>query len=101
MGQYQLVGTARNVSEIAAAMNARRLQLGLTIAELNEIAGFAGGYTAKIFAPGYDKSLGKLSLPVLLESLGLRLAIISDDGAIPPITRRALNERTTGAAKNR
>lgn len=99
MAQFQLVGTATTADEIAQAINVRRRQLGLTMSEMNSITGFASGYVNKVFAPGYNKSLGKISLPVFLETLGLRLCVVADDRALPPITRRAISERNMSAAK--
>lgn len=99
MGQYQLIGVATNADEIAQAINTRRQQLGLTMTEMNNVTGFADRYVSKILAPNYPKQLGKLSLPVFLETLGLRLCIVADDHALPPITRRAISERNLSAAK--
>lgn len=93
MSRYQLVGTADDAASIAAVLNVRRQQLGLSLGEMNDLTGFAGGYCNKIFAPNYRKQLGHLSLPVFLKTLGCRLAIIADDESLPPITKRALNER--------
>ncbi len=99
MAQYQLVGTATNADEIAQIINTRRQQLGLTMAEMNNITGFADRYVSKIFAPNYPKSLGKLSLPIFLETLGLRLCVVADDESLPKITRRAISERSMSAAR--
>ena len=99
MSRYQLVGTASDATGIADALNTRRKQLGLTMSELNDLSGFAGGYVNKVFAAGYKKDLGRLSLPIFLEALGCKLAIIADDEAIPAITRRAIKERHLSPSK--
>jgi hypothetical protein len=101
MGQFQLVGTASNVQEIADVMNMRRVQLGLTMSEMNDITGFADRYVNKIFASGYPKQLGSISLPVFLETLGLRLCLVADDHALPPVTRRAISEKVLSASKTK
>lgn len=99
MSRYELIGTADDTASIAAALNARRQQLGLTLCEVNDIAGFAGNYVHKLFASGCKKQLGNLSLSVLLASLGVKLVLVADDEALPPITRRAINERTISSHK--
>ena len=99
MSQYRLLGTAETAQEVAAALNIRRQELQLTLADLDEILGFAPRYASKIFAPNYRKSLGALSLPAFLQGLGCKLVIVADDSpeALPAITQRAIRERTVGA----
>ncbi len=99
MSRYRLLAEATTPQEIADALNIRRQELGITINELNDVTGFAGGYVGKIFAKGYRKNLGQLSLPTFLEALGCRLVIVADEDpeALPRRMRRALAERTTGA----
>jgi hypothetical protein len=68
------------------------------MADLDDALGFTPGYVSKIFARGYDKNLGPQSLPAMLAGLGCKLAIVLDEQAeLPPIIRRTINERTTGA----
>jgi hypothetical protein len=98
---YKLIATAQTPMEIADALNARRKELQLTMLELDEILGFAGRYSSKIFAHGYRKNLGHLSLPAMLDALGCRLAIIANeaDDALPPITRRTMHEKSISAGR--
>ena len=99
--QYRLVATAETPQQIADALNVRRQELCLTITDLDEILGLAPSYCSKLFAHGYRKNLGHLSLPVMLQALGCRLAIIADDGenALPKVTQRAMRERSCGPNK--
>ena len=81
------IGYARTPGEIARILAIRRTQLGITSRQLDQIAGLADGHTSKIECG--TKNLGQISLPILLETLGLKLAIVADDGALPRQTRRA------------
>lgn len=55
---------------------ARRKELGLPQMLVDEIAGLQPGYTGKLECG--DKRLGPLSLPCLLQALGLVLAVVRD-----------------------
>ncbi len=52
----------------------RRMELGLSSLEVDELAGIAQGLTSKVECG--DKKLGPLTLEYLLETLGLRLALV-------------------------
>lgn len=99
---YRLLGAAETPQQIADMLNLRRQELGLTMTDLDEIGGLAPRYCAKIFAGGYFKSLGKISMPVLLQAMGCRLAVVVDERpeALPAITRRAITERTLSAYRS-
>jgi hypothetical protein len=98
MSRYRLLGSAENPQEIANALDIRRRELGLRMADLDDALGFTPGYVSKIFARGYDKNLGPQSLPAMLTGLGCRLVIVHDEEAeLPPIIRRTISERTGGA----
>jgi hypothetical protein len=98
---YRLIGTATDPQTIADCLNKRRQELGLTLSELDDVLGLAPRYASKIFAHNYQKSLGALSLPTMLEALGVRLLLVADDreNALPPITRRAIREKSLSPCK--
>lgn len=98
MSRYRLLGEATTPQEIADALNSRRQELALRMVDLGEGLGFAHGYVNKLFAQGYPKNLGKESMPAMLAALGCKIAIVCDEEAqLPPIIRRAIEERTGGA----
>ncbi len=96
--RFRLLGEAETPKQITDALNIRRKELGITLVELNEAVGFAGGYSAKLFARGYRKYLGPESMPAMLSALGCKICIVLDEEAeLPAIVRRTINEKTTGA----
>lgn len=64
--------------QLVAALNAKRIRLGWSMNELDARCGFHTGYVAHLFSPDSKtgKSLGRMSLPVLVETLGLRLLAV-------------------------
>lgn len=71
-----VVGTYEEL--IRALVNHRR-ELGLTHLQVDDLAGFQDGYTSKIeMGPKkkHGRGLGRLSLPYLLDTYGLRLAVV-------------------------
>jgi hypothetical protein len=96
--RFRLLGEAVTPQQIADALNLRRQELGLRMADLDATLGFAGGYASKIFAPNYKKNLGMHSLPAMLSAMGCKLAIVLDEEAeLPRIVQRTIKERTYGA----
>ena len=81
----RLVGIATTPDEIVECLAQRRCELGVNSRMLDDFAGLAPGHTSKI-ACGV-RGLGDISLPTLLATLGLRLAIVADDALLPPQTR--------------
>jgi hypothetical protein len=67
----------------------RRVELGIGGGTLDEIAGLPDRYVSKLEAG--MKIPGRLSLPLLLQSLGLKLVIVADDEAIPAVAKRFVN----------
>lgn len=99
MSQFRLIATAETPQEIADALNRRRQELSLSMNDIDAIIGFAERYSSKIFAANYNKSLGKLSLQAMLSALGCKLCVVADENALPPITRRAIRERTLSSCR--
>lgn len=73
---------ALTFEDLARGLRARRIELGLSQIEVDEIAGLASGYTGKIEASltrpeaRNARSLGRESLPLLLQALGCELAVV-------------------------
>jgi hypothetical protein len=61
--------------DLIAAIDERRQDLRLPMIELDEIAGLYTGYAAKLIC--MTKSLGPLSLGLMLEALGLQITVSS------------------------
>jgi hypothetical protein len=77
---------ARNAFQLARALDARRRLLGMTMVECDNKSGLQEGYSAKVFAG--IRGFGHLSLPTLLDTLGVDMLIVPRDLADEPIERR-------------
>ncbi|WP_293810344.1 helix-turn-helix transcriptional regulator [uncultured Bosea sp.] len=70
--------------ELIRAMRDRRMQLGLSQTDIDQLAGVPGGYYAKcesmLTNPSAKnaRAIGRDSLPKLLTALGLRFAVIAE-----------------------
>ncbi|MEN5230297.1 helix-turn-helix domain-containing protein [Brevundimonas naejangsanensis] len=80
LGVLRPILTVAGQADFAEALKQRRLTLGLTQMELDHIAGFHDGYSAKLGRPFARTGRRSLKLTfmgqVWLEALGLKLAIV-------------------------
>lgn len=71
--------------QLIEALDARRIELGLSHDEWNERAGLAIGFTSKACGPGQTAKFGHLSLFKAVRQLGLRIVLEVDDRATKTI----------------
>ncbi len=73
---------ALTFDDLVIAIKERRVSLGISQNELDERAGLASGYVGKIEASLTNpaarnaRSLGRESMPLILQALGLELAVV-------------------------
>jgi hypothetical protein len=75
---------------LMGALIERKIALGLTNLEIDELGGLAGGYTSKLFCG--SKRLGLETLGKLLTALGTKVVVVPADAelALPKLTRNAI-----------
>lgn len=78
----------RSMPELLAALRLRRDELNISHEIIDEIAGFAKGYTSKLLAPEPMKNLGKMSMGALLGALGIALVAVPDPEAARLVQKR-------------
>jgi hypothetical protein len=71
----------KDYPELLWALDARRRQMGLTMEAFDERSGLTGGYSAKLFCG--MRRFGQMSLPVVLETLGVELLVAPRDSEPP------------------
>lgn len=77
-----ILGMATNYGELIDLIVLRRKELGLSQIDLDDLSGLQSGYTGKIEAwrhPRAGRGLGAVSLPLVLETLGLRIALVAEE----------------------
>lgn len=83
----------RDYGELIDALTARRYELGLTQADVDARAGFCDRYTSKIegWRGKHGRGLGILTLPLLLQTLGVVLRLVPVEQRILDKPKRALS----------
>ena len=73
--------------DLIATLIARRQELGLSQIELDYVSGLQEGYSGKLESwrhPNSGRKLGKVSMRLLLEALGVVLIVMTKDGNVLP-----------------
>jgi hypothetical protein len=83
-----VIGEARNYDELLALLKRRRDQLRVSLEVIDAISGFPHGYAAKLFAPTKIRTLGQISLPLVLGTLGVKLLVAIDQEAYERVKKR-------------
>jgi hypothetical protein len=88
-----VLAVADDYEVLLAAIRRRKDELGFSFAELDERSGLPDGYVSKLLGPSRIKNLGPLSLGLMLEILGLRLAVVAASAYAPRVRRNELQVR--------
>lgn len=70
------------------ALRARKDELGLSNETVDDLAGFTAGHADKLLGPTQRKSLGPLSLGLLLRVLAVKIVLVEDTEAAAAMDRR-------------
>jgi hypothetical protein len=93
--------------EFLDALRRRQAELGISYETIDGIAGFSPSYTAKLLSG--SKRMGQMSMWVILQVLGFRIALIDDPAAVQrikehglfkPLKRRRFNLRSIARRRN-
>jgi hypothetical protein len=74
---------------LVQALRDRIVELGITYSTVDEIAGLASRYAAKLLCQPSMKHVSTLLLFPILASLGLRMKLEPDDRAIEKLSKRS------------
>lgn len=86
------IATATNSEGLRALLNDRRIELKLTMLELDDLTGLPDGYCSTLLCGG--RGFGKLSLGLMLQALGCTVAVV------PSSAGKALNACEIGSLKD-
>jgi hypothetical protein len=67
-------------TELVAALRQRVIDLDVTFESVDHVSGVCKGYSNKTIGGSPIKGLGLLSLGPILGALGLKIALVEDDG---------------------
>jgi hypothetical protein len=73
-----VIGEARNYDELLDLLKLRRDQLDVSLEVVDAVAGLAQRYAAKLMSPTKIRTLGSVSMGLVLGALGLKLLVAID-----------------------
>jgi hypothetical protein len=76
--------------DVIDTFRARADELALSRLEIDHLSGLAPAHSSHLLAKKFTQVFGPLSLPLMLDTLGLRLLVVED----PELTARTLKRRT-------
>jgi hypothetical protein len=82
--------------EVIDIFRARADELELSRLEIDRLTGLADAHTSHLLARKFTQVFGPVSLPLMLDVLGLRLLVVED----PELTARTLKRRTPRIASH-
>jgi hypothetical protein len=86
--RFRVYGVAADYDGLVEAVRYRIHEIQTTHESIDDVSGLHSGYTGKIVAPVPIKSMGKVSMGPMLQTLGLRLIVVLDDEAFALIKHR-------------
>jgi hypothetical protein len=95
-GEMQELGTIRSYEDLVGVLRARCDELDISFRTLDEVAGLADGYAAKLLAPGSMLTMGRGSMAAVLGALGIALVAVEDPAALERVRSRLQKRRRNG-----
>jgi hypothetical protein len=82
------LGIIRDYDDLINALRTRADALRMSRATISDLCGLPDGYAAKLLAATAPKTLGRKSLGLMLEALGLQLIVAEDPVALAKYEKR-------------
>ncbi len=83
-----MTAAIHSMSDLLAALRARRDELQLTHEVIDDVAGWPSGYCGKLLAPNPIKNLGWQSLGLALDTLAIELLVVENTEQRKLVERR-------------
>ena len=84
----RIIAQAESYEAFLGAIRQRVIALGITHETLDAISGLQSGYTSKLLANPPIRRMGPIVLYVVLQSLGMKIALVEDCEALRAIASR-------------
>jgi len=88
LGRFVVYGIASDYDSLIDLVRYRLHEMQTTNLEIDAVSGLHSGYCSKTTAPIPLKSMGKVSMGPLLQTMGLKLIVVRDDEAFAKIEHR-------------
>ena len=90
----------RTYADLVAALRARKEQLDVSFATIEDVSGLQSGYCSKLMSPRPSKFFGELSLTLVLQTLGLKLILVEDEAAMAKLNGRLVKRYHAGQERH-
>jgi hypothetical protein len=90
----RVIAQASDYEAFLNAIRQRVVDLNITHSTLDSISGMQDGYTSKLLADPPIRRIGPLVLYVVLQSLGMKLALVEDREALQAVASRLVPRKT-------
>src|SRR5579859_3722925 len=98
MAELHPVAIVADYDGLVMALRQRVVELDISLEILDEVSGLTPRYCSKLLSPNRIKTLGPMSLMAILGTLGLKLALVSDDEGLAKLRHR-LPKRGAGGPR--
>jgi hypothetical protein len=82
MAAPRILAEVRDYQGLVAALRARIVELGTRCEDIDSVSGLPLRYTSKLVCARPVRNLGKVSLGLLLSTLGLKLQVCLDESGL-------------------
>ena len=87
------LGTVRDYDDLVAVIRARMIELDVTLATVDHVAGLPTNYASKLLGPHPGRRLGGMSFGAILGALGIKLLAVDDPSALARVRNRLVKRR--------
>jgi hypothetical protein len=86
----------KEYDDLLDAARARKAQLGITFATLDDVSVVQPGYSAKLLGPVPTKNFGPMSFSAIMGALGVKLVMVEDPVALAQVRGRLVKRKRKG-----
>jgi hypothetical protein len=90
------IAVVSDYAELVSCLRARAEALNISNETLDGVTGLTSGYAGKLLSRRFRRTLGRVSLGVLLAALGLRLVVEEDPAALDRVRDRLTQRKANG-----
>jgi hypothetical protein len=90
------IGCANEYLDLIGLLRARKRELDISFETLDSVSGLPAGYSAKLLSKNPSRSIGLRSCGPLLQTLGVRVAVVVDPEALARVAKRLVPSKCRG-----
>lgn len=87
------LGTVRDYDDLVAVIRARMIELDVTLATVDHVAGLPTNYASKLLGPKRSKRMGIIAFGAIMGALGIQFIVVEDANALARVRNRLVKRR--------